>query len=178
MQGKRVIQSISVKNILSYGSEGVTLEFESLNVLIGPNGSGKSNFLETFRLLKVMPHDLSKPVIAGGGIQDWLWKGNISSKQASISSILYNSPARLLQHQIVFGEAASKLRIFTENIEFQDSGASDTEVLYSYSNEEARIHSVPEPLKFKPFKSGYVRTPATYWLQRIFLFPIYTGTTF
>ena len=42
MQGKRLLRSIRLKNLLSYGSEGETLELEPLNVLIGANARGKS----------------------------------------------------------------------------------------------------------------------------------------
>jgi len=36
MQGKKLLHSIRLTNLLSYGSEGVSLDLEPLNVLIGP----------------------------------------------------------------------------------------------------------------------------------------------
>ena len=37
------LRQITVKNLLSFGGEGICLDLGPFNVLIGPNGSGKSN---------------------------------------------------------------------------------------------------------------------------------------
>jgi len=78
MQGKKLLHSIRLTNLLSYGSKGVTLELEPLNVLIGPNASGKSNLIEAISLLAATPRDLLKPFQEGGGAEEWLWKGRES----------------------------------------------------------------------------------------------------
>lgn len=75
MQGKRLIHSLELRNLLSYGSEGTSLELEPLNVLIGPNASGKSNFIEAISLLAAAPRDIREPIRRGGGVLEWLWKG-------------------------------------------------------------------------------------------------------
>ena len=49
MEGKRFIRTLRLKNFLSYGSEGETIELQPLNVLIGPNGCGKSNVVDAIR---------------------------------------------------------------------------------------------------------------------------------
>jgi predicted ATPase len=54
MEGKRFIQSLHLKNLLSYGSEGVELELEPLNVFIDLNASGKSNLIEAISLLQAV----------------------------------------------------------------------------------------------------------------------------
>ena len=66
---------IKLKNILSFGPDGLELELKPLNVLIGPNGSGKSNLIEVIGLLKAAPTDLAKPIREGGGTDDWIWRG-------------------------------------------------------------------------------------------------------
>ncbi len=43
---KRLIQSIKLQNLLSFGPDAGEIELKSLNVLIGPNASGKSNLIE------------------------------------------------------------------------------------------------------------------------------------
>ena len=78
MEGKGLLNSIRLKNILSYGSEGVTLELEPLNVLIGPNAAGKSNLIEAISLLAAAPRDLLTPIREGGGTAEWIWKGGDS----------------------------------------------------------------------------------------------------
>ena len=84
MEGKRLLHSISLKNLLSYGSEGVTLELEPLNVLIGPNASGKSNLIDAISLLKAAPRNLSSPLRRGRPAEDWLWKGTRFDEWAKI----------------------------------------------------------------------------------------------
>jgi predicted ATPase len=75
MEGKRLLHSIRLQNLLSYGREWVELELEPLNVLIGPNASGKSNLIDAISLLAAAPHDLQAPVREGGAAEDWYWKG-------------------------------------------------------------------------------------------------------
>ena len=71
-----LFQWIKAQNLLSFGPDGIDLELGPLNVLIGPNGSGKSNLLEIFSLFQAAPDKLAKPVGSGGGIQDWIWRGD------------------------------------------------------------------------------------------------------
>ena len=46
-QGEKLplLRRIHLKNLLSFGPEGIDLDLPRLTVLIGPNGSGKSNLL-------------------------------------------------------------------------------------------------------------------------------------
>ena len=77
MEGKRFLRSIELKNILSYGPEGVKLELEPLNVLIGANATGKSNLIQALRLLQAAPRDMKAPPRWDkSGIGEWMWKGN------------------------------------------------------------------------------------------------------
>lgn len=85
MEGKRTIHSIKLKNILSFGSEGQEIELQPLNVLIGPNASGKSNFIEVFRLIQALPAKPERIIREGGGIAEWLWKGDEAVPEAIIS---------------------------------------------------------------------------------------------
>lgn len=85
MEGKRTIHSITLKNILSFGSEGQEIELQPLNVLIGPNASGKSNFIEVFRLLQSLPAKPERIIREGGGIAEWLWKGGEAIPKARIA---------------------------------------------------------------------------------------------
>ncbi|HUT93062.1 MAG TPA: AAA family ATPase [Thermoguttaceae bacterium] len=75
MEGSRLLRTLRLTNFLSYGPEGTEIELEPLNVLIGPNACGKSNLLEAISLLKAAPSDISAPIVAGGGMPEWAWKG-------------------------------------------------------------------------------------------------------
>ena len=141
MEGKRVIQSLSIKNLLSYGSEGVELELQPLNVLIGPNASGKSNFLKVFRLLQALPTNVSVPIIAEGGISDWLWKGAEKSTLAELCSSLNIGDEETLRHDIQIGVSAHKIRVVDEEINWllQIQGRTDTIPFYSYKYYNPKI---------------------------------------
>ena len=75
MNGVRFIRTIRLENILSYGPGATEFSLEPLNVLIGPNASGKSNLIDALSLLAATPRDLQAPIRAGGGVHEWLWKG-------------------------------------------------------------------------------------------------------
>ncbi len=72
---KRFIQTIRLRNLLSFGPESEEIELKSLNVLIGPNASGKSNFIEALNILRNTPNDIAKLIREGGGIGEYIWKG-------------------------------------------------------------------------------------------------------
>lgn len=75
-----LIKHIKAFNLLSFGSNGLDLELQNLNVLIGPNGSGKSNFLEIFEILKALPrgaedsNNLRDIINRSGGMHEWVSK--------------------------------------------------------------------------------------------------------
>ncbi len=128
-----MIKSIKIKNLLSYGPKTDVLPLTSLNVLIGPNGSGKSNLLETIGLMRSTPINFSNPIkgIGGGGIQEWLWKGNETPASAEVDfafSLKHNSQE--LHHSIKFAEHSQHMEIEDENIySIQDNGQK---TLYTY----------------------------------------------
>ena len=70
-----VFESITAGRILSFGEPPMILDLRPLNILIGPNGTGKSNLIEIFGLLHSLPSDISDPFRVGGGIDEWMWRG-------------------------------------------------------------------------------------------------------
>lgn len=70
-----LINEITPHNILSFGPNTDPIELGPLNIIIGANGSGKSNLLSVISLLAAAPTDILKPIIQGGGFDDWRWKG-------------------------------------------------------------------------------------------------------
>jgi predicted ATPase len=117
MEGKRLIRSIRLKNLLSFGSKGEEIELEPLNVLIGRNASGKSNFIEAIRLLRAIPENIESVIRAGGGIEAWLWKGGNPGPIAEMEAIIETRQEnKLLQHSIHFAEVSQKYQITQEEI--------------------------------------------------------------
>lgn len=121
MQGKKLLHSIRLTNLLSYGSEGVSLDLEPLNVLIGPNGSGKSNLIEAISLLAAAPRDILAPFREGGGaFEDWLWKGESELPTATIEVVLEDSRTHransLLSYSLSFTVSDVHLQIVGEEL--------------------------------------------------------------
>jgi len=117
MEGKRFIQKIKLTNFLSFGPEGMELELEPLNVLIGPNASGKSNFIEAFRVLAALPSDLSRPFREGGGVAEWVWKGEGGSSELGLeTAVVWPAPAVSLEHRLWLGVAEQRAVVEREEI--------------------------------------------------------------
>lgn len=94
-----LLQSIQLRNILSFGANTPELELRALNVLIGANGSGKSNLIDCIALLRSTPGDMGKVIWDGGGVQEWIHKGK-PQDAASIRVFVqqYNSANPLIHH--------------------------------------------------------------------------------
>ena len=102
---------------MSFGPKTEPLKLLPLNVLIGPNASGKSNLIEAISLLQSAPRTLASPVRDGGGIRDWLWKGE-NRPTATINVVVINSKGTMsLRHVISFKEVAQRFELTDERLE-------------------------------------------------------------
>src|SRR5438093_1257118 len=112
------IQSLHLRNLLSFGENSEPVELQSLNVLIGANGSGKSNLIEAIGLLQGAPRELAVPVREGGGIRDWLWKGAATTPTATIEAVLsYPQGKQPLRYSLSLTEVGQRLEVTDERIE-------------------------------------------------------------
>lgn len=129
-----LLQTIKIKNLLSFDEKGIDIELRNLNVLIGANGSGKSNFIEAISLLQSAPGYLASPVKDSGGISVWLHKGTHSPK-ASIdvtTSIKSKKPQFSIRHTIEFGEVGNKFDLQDEKIEDNKASEGNVEPYFYY----------------------------------------------
>lgn len=145
MEGKRLLRTLRLANFLSYGPEGTEIELQPLNVLIGPNGSGKSNLIAAISLLKAAPTDLSAPIRAGGGIPEWVWKGEdyetsessenaVSIDIAIEATVSYRDSSPPLRYRFQLGQVGQSVRLISESLD--DVEVPSTPVAkshYSYS---------------------------------------------
>ena len=114
----RFIQTLQLRNLLSFGPDTPPIELGALNVLIGPNGSGKSNVIEAIDLLRASATDLVAPVRAGGGTEEWLWKGVKSAPVADVdATILFPDGLFPLSHRISFTSVGQTFELIDESIE-------------------------------------------------------------
>ena len=163
MEGRRVLRSLTLKNILSFGPDGQTLDLQPLNVLIGPNGSGKTNLIEVLNLIHVLPNKdyFSKFLSDAGGISEWIWKGEGGEPHLFIESEWENATGRPLHHALALGVEGLKPQVIDEKIDdkkikprmlgeviSQEEEKGVEEVLYWFSSHEGdRQINVPNGLK-------------------------------
>ena len=132
-----LIHRIKLENLLSFGPNAKGLELGSLNVLIGPNGSGKSNLIEAIGLLQAAPRDLISPIREGGGVHDWIWKGEPKAKGARIEVIVDNPKGpQSLRYQFTFAEKGQRFELTHEKIENEkpDSGHNEAYFYFELRN--------------------------------------------
>ena len=132
------LKSVSAKNILSFGPDGMELELRPLNVLIGANGSGKSNLLELLNLLRAAPTDLSAPTRTGNGASDWIWRGDpdgTASVEAVIENPVGNQP---LRHAIEFRESDGQFALTKERVEYADRSVEHERAPFFYKYRDGR----------------------------------------
>jgi predicted ATPase len=86
MEGKRLIEKIRLRNILSFGDQGEEIELQPLNIIIGQNASGKSNLVDVISFLRDLwrGENLASSISRSGGINEWLWKGKKTEHFAEI----------------------------------------------------------------------------------------------
>ena len=136
-QNNQLLHSLTLRNLLSFGPLTPAIPLGPLNVLIGPNGSGKSNFIEAIALLRATTGDLrakGSPVIRGGGITEWIWKGDPRS-EAAIDAVVSNPSGRqALRHVITFDALRQGFHLVDEKIENEkpDAGWPDSYFYYRY----------------------------------------------
>lgn len=139
-----MLKAIKLTNILSFGAETEIVLNDGLNVLIGANGSGKSNLIEAISLLQAMPKDLTKAVRDGGGIKEWLWKGE-ENPIAQIEAVIKNSKGQQsLQHALKFRATNYNIEVINELIEnekiYEGAGYRQKYFYYRYDGKQATVN--------------------------------------
>jgi predicted ATPase len=134
-----MINSVKLNNFLSFGENSERVELQKLNILIGTNGSGKSNFMEVFDLLRCTPSDINKPIREGGGVTDWLFKGGLNDKPATLDFVINNSTNpryNELRYAISFSSIERQFEIVGEKITSKepDHGQNDCYLFYDFNN--------------------------------------------
>ncbi|NET59903.1 MAG: AAA family ATPase [Symploca sp. SIO2E6] len=175
MEGKRFIHTLRLQNFLSYGGEGEEIELQPLNVLIGPNASGKSNLIEAIGLLKATPTDLAAAIRKGGGISEWLWKGEKEPPIAKIEVTIEYSPTAFLLYKLDFTAAKQRLEIVNETIgkDYFNEKDDDDFFYYHYQRDSGFIsvgemeqrpgeNLIPNLSMLSQIKEAYLHPGLTY----------------
>ena len=128
------IQRLRMPGLLSYPPEMDSFNLQSLNVLIGPNASGKSNFIEVLELLRATPSDFASAIRDGGGVGEWLWKGDGPTRQAEIDVVLNEgTPTRRpLRYSLRFTDVKSRVEVVDETLEELEREPGRRDVFFYY----------------------------------------------
>lgn len=120
-----LLRKLTLQGLLSF--RDVSLELRPLNVLIGPNASGKSNLIEAVGLLQAAPRGLPDALRRGGGIEEWLWKGErTAADRFTLGTILDpfdldryplpGSAGRLLEYSLSITKKKQSFEILEESL--------------------------------------------------------------
>ena len=149
MEGKKLIRTIRLENVLSFGANAFELPLEPLNVFIGPNASGKSNLIEALSILQAAPRDIQAPIREGGGVHDWLWKGAPETPTATLD-VTVESPRSpiALRYRVSFSEIGRRFDLRDEAVESERPMTLNDErpyIYYRYQEGHPVINVMGEP---------------------------------
>lgn len=116
MDGKRLIEKIKLRNILSFGDKGEEIELQPLNIIIGQNASGKSNLVDVIKLLRSLPQEkgLANFISKNGGVSEWIWKGR---KTTNVEIEVYISfEIFYFKYFLIFKESLQRINVVDELI--------------------------------------------------------------
>ena len=116
-----LLHKIQIRNLLSFGPNGLKSAVAPLNVLIGPNGSGKSNFIEAIGLLQSAPRCwLHRSVTAA---ESAIGSGRAIGTRRPTWKLIVNNPAgnMPLRHILDFTQTNQRFELVDEQIENESS---------------------------------------------------------
>lgn len=116
------IRRLGLSGLLSFPPDMKPFEMRPLNVLIGPNGAGKSNAVDAIALLASAPLGVDSVIQAGGGADEWIWKGEWrrgAPRNAVLSAEMGDHPVTRepLRYCLEFQSLLARLQIVEEIIE-------------------------------------------------------------
>jgi predicted ATPase len=159
------LKSLRLDGILSFAPNSEPIPLEPLNVLIGPNGSGKSNLIEGIELLHATTTGFASAIREGGGVREWLWKGDgtngIGTIEAHVEDYGFDPSPPIegmgpdvpltLRYKLSFVELGHRVEITDEIIE-DDSTNSDEVVDTHFYYRFQEGHPI---VKARTANSGY-----------------------
>ncbi len=145
-------RSIKLRNLLSFGADGQSLDLRSLNVLVGPNGSGKSNLLEAIALLRGSATEFAKVFERGGSALDFVWKGAPNSVATIDALVSVPGRPQPLRHVIGFKASSQSLLLHEERVENEhpQEGLPKPYFFYQLQQGRAVINQRGEGLRTLP----------------------------
>ncbi|MFY9822136.1 MAG: AAA family ATPase [Thermoanaerobaculia bacterium] len=133
-----LIHHLAPKNFLSFGPDNAGIELKALNLLIGPNGCGKSNFIEAVSLMRSAPKEMRDVTRKGGGVMEWIWKGN-PKEPASVEWVVRSPDSPMsLRHCVTFYSVAQSFSLVDERVEDSELYTDESDVDFYYRYQQGR----------------------------------------
>lgn len=143
-----LIEQLTLEGFLSFGPGRHAIALQGLNVLIGPNGAGKSNLVEALAVLRATPRDLPLPIREGGGVKEWLWRGEAPATQASLTLEVASDAAvgGSLRYHLSFGAQGDAFTVLDERLEHTTHRADEPgpRLHFGYVNGRPMLRSKSE----------------------------------
>ncbi len=127
-----LIRHIAPKNFLSFGPDNPGIDLRPLNLLIGPNGSGKSNLIEAINFLRSAPKELRDVTRKGGGVAEWIWKGNPASPASVQWVVNYSLLPKPIRHLLAFRAISQAFSLDDERVENTEPTNPNEQDVYFY----------------------------------------------
>lgn len=154
----RLIHRISPRNFLSFGPDFPGLDLLPLNLLIGPNGSGKSNLIEAVDFMRAAPKGFAEVTRAGGGVAEWIHKGDPHERGAVGWTLCFPSRINPLQHSVGFGVTGQRFDLFDEQVvELEGDGQKTWH--YSYDGGEPMATYLDRGQEHRSVEAAQIRDP-------------------
>jgi predicted ATPase len=126
-----LLETLRADGLLSFAPGSQEVQLRPLNVIIGPNGSGKSNLIEVIELLRATPTGLASAIRDGGGVHEWLWKGE-RSVRGTLEVRLACPRQSSLRYRLRFAAAGARTEIVDEVVEEAEKAKPNAKNAYFY----------------------------------------------
>jgi predicted ATPase len=128
-----LIRQLQPQSFLSFGPDFPGIQLRDLNVLIGANGSGKSNLIEAINLLRAAPKEWREVTRKGGGVAEWIWKGEKKNGKARLEAVISNPKGKQpLRHSMAFHAVSQAFALDDEKVENESACQGQPEAYFYY----------------------------------------------
>jgi predicted ATPase len=127
-----LLETLRADGLLSFAPGFPEIPLQPLNVIIGPNGAGKSNLIEIIELLRATPTSLAAAIREGGGVREWLWKGN-GGAPGTLEARLRRPGSTPLRYRLGLAASGARTEVVDEVLEDAERVSADaTDVIFYY----------------------------------------------
>ena len=142
-----LIRHLRPRNFLSFGPDNAGISLQPLNLFIGPNGSGKSNLIEAISLMRAAPKEFRDVTRKGGGVAEWIWKGQPKSPASVEWVVGYREGRKPLRHAVAFHPVAQAFSLDDERVEDSEARSAcedDVCFYYRYQRGQPAVNTLKE----------------------------------